>query len=444
MSRAKRTKRTKRTKCERFVVDAHAAPQDDAIDWLVNTTGYMRLQVPPDGKCLLHCFAAATGRTVDEVLLNMKQCFVSNPQLDVEGVRLLNCVYEGLEVPQGNGGVDWAMWMDAYYANLPASHCDIFSIMLGAKALNLSVQIYDGTLYHDPRTSRRGRGVTYCSVSPLRCAGVTHGEIQVHLLRERSGKDYHYDLLLKEAEEIENKEIEEDDKKDKEEEIKERDDEEFEENEDPKKQETKEDEANVDALATPPTSPQQQATAGAAPQHYLKTYDGTLPDGYNFSKEVTQALKKRVNVSLYYNDQFLNTVTFVEANVKAKVGGKRNAEDGKKSGNPFAAFYLVENHAENRHHLPPTKLAASQAYVAFKQRLLLNLTNSCPAVIFVAEKDVPLWRYDIGRHDSLNVVLVSGTSLLRKALQDALPTCEYSAHFEEFAVVAAFKLNNWV
>ena len=56
--------------------------------------------------------------------------------------------------------------------------------------------------------------------------------------------------------------------------------------------------------------------------------------------------------------------------------------------------------------MPPTKLAASQAYVAFKQRLLLNLTNSCSAVVFVAKKDALLWRDDIGRHDSLNVVLV--------------------------------------
>ena len=190
MSRAKRTKRTKR---ERFVEDAHAAPQDDAIDWLVNTTGYVRLKVPPDGKCLLHCFAAATGRAVDEVLLDMKQCFKSNPRLEVEGISLLNCVYEDLGV--SHDGVDWALWIDAYYANLPASHCDIFSIMLGAKALNLSVQIYDGTFYHDPRTSRRGGNVTYCSVSPLRCAGITHGEIQVHLLRKKLGKDYHYDLL---------------------------------------------------------------------------------------------------------------------------------------------------------------------------------------------------------------------------------------------------------
>jgi hypothetical protein len=56
--------------------------------------------------------------------------------------------------------------------------------------------------------------------------------------------------------------------------------------------------------------------------------------------------------------------------------------------------------------VPPTKLAASQAYVAFKQRLLLNLTNSCSAVVFVVEEDVLLWRDDSGRHDSLNVVLV--------------------------------------
>ena len=56
--------------------------------------------------------------------------------------------------------------------------------------------------------------------------------------------------------------------------------------------------------------------------------------------------------------------------------------------------------------MPPTKLAASQAYVAFKQRLLLNLTNSCSAVVFVVEEDVLLWRDDSGRHDSLNVVLV--------------------------------------
>ena len=66
MSRAKRTKRTKR---ERFVVDAHAVPQDDAIDWLVNTTGYVRLQVPPDGKCLLHCSQPRRGAR------SMKSCW---------------------------------------------------------------------------------------------------------------------------------------------------------------------------------------------------------------------------------------------------------------------------------------------------------------------------------------------------------------------------------
>ena len=343
MSRAKRTKRTKR---ERFVEDAHAAPQDDAIDWLVNTTGYVRLQVPPDGKCLLHCFAAATGRTVDEVLLDMKQCFKSNPRLEVEGISLLNCVYEEGLSPQSDDGVDWALWIDAYYENLPASHCDIFSIMLGAKALNLSVQIYDGTFYHDPRTSRRGGNVTYCSVSPLRCAGITHGEIQVHLLRKKLGKgDYHYDLLTKEAgkkpqvevaEEIENKEI--DENEDEEENGEELDENEVHENENQEQnQETKGDEeVHVDVLATPPTSPQQptsplqQATASA--QHYFKTYDGTLPDGYKFPKEVTQALKRRANVSLYYDDQFLNTITFVEANVEAiveaKGGGKKKAKGG--------------------------------------------------------------------------------------------------------------------
>ena len=37
----------------------------------------------------------------------------------------------------------------------------------------------------------------------------------------------------------------------------------------------------------------------------------------------------------------------------------------------------------------------------------------------------------------------SGLGFLRNALQDAFPTCEYQAHFEEFAVVAAFK-TNWV
>ena len=452
MSRAKRTKRTKR---ERFVEDAHAAPQDDAIDWLVNTTGYVRLQVPPDGKCLLHCFAAATARTVDKVLLDMKQCFKSNPQLEVEGISLLNCVYEDLGV--SHDGVDWALWIDAYYANLPASHCDIFSIMLGAKALNLSVQIYDGTFYHDPRTSRRGGNVTYCSVSPLRCAGIAHGEIQVHLLRKKLGKgDYHYDLLTKEAgetpqaevaEEIENKEIDENEEQNQE-----------------QNQETKGDEeVHVDVLATPPTSPQQptsplqQATASA--QHYFKTYDGTLPDGYKFPKEVTQALKRRANVSLYYDDQFLNTVTFVEANVEAiveaKGGGKKKAKEGgkrkAKGSSPFAAFYLVENHTQNRDYLPPSELAASQAYVAFKQRLLLNLnlSNTCPAVIFVAKEDVTtLWQGKIGGHDSLKVVRVSaedeelGTGLLREALEHALPSCDYLKYFEEFAVVAAFHFTN--
>ena len=68
----------------------------------------------------------------------------------------------------------------------------------------------------------------------------------------------------------------------------------------------------------------------------------------------------------------LNTITFVEANVEANVeakeGGKRKAQGS----SPFAAFYLVENHTQNRDYLPPSELAASQAYVAFKQRLLLK------------------------------------------------------------------------
>ena len=91
--------------------------------------------------------------------------------------------------------------------------------------------------------------------------------------------------------------------------------------------------------------------------------------------------------------------------------------------------------------MPPTKLAASQAYVAFKQRLLLNLTNSCSAVVFVAEEDVFLvvagrqWTSRLAKRGS-------GLGFLRGALQDAVPTCEYRVHFEEFAVVAAFNLNN--
>ena len=103
--------------------------------------------------------------------------------------------------------------------------------------------------------------------------------------------------------------------------------------------------------------------------------------------------------------------------------------------------------------MPPTKLAASQAYVAFKQRLLLNLNlnNSCPAVIFVAKEDVTtLWQSKIGGHDSLKVVCVSpeddlGTGLLQEALEHALPSCDYLNYFEEFAVVAAFHFtHNWV
>ena len=56
-----RTKRTKRTKRERFVEDAHAAPQDDAIDWLVNTTGYVRLKVPPRRKMFIALFRSRNG-----------------------------------------------------------------------------------------------------------------------------------------------------------------------------------------------------------------------------------------------------------------------------------------------------------------------------------------------------------------------------------------------